>query len=133
MYDRLQDKIESLDLSSYVTLGGVSDDIASKLADSDIFLHTAHYEPFGLVLVEAMAAGLPVIALDGGGNRELIQNGGNGYIIDEALTSIFTDKIKEAARPENYTHLSNGAISTASQYDILPYVTKLLDLYANDA
>ena len=126
----LQDKIRELGLEENVTLCGIRDDINVHLANSDIFLHTALYEPFGLVIIEAMAASLPVIALDGGGNKELIQNGVNGYLIKENDQDIFAEKIIECRQSDKYNTMSNGALKTSSQYDIVPYVSKLLDLYA---
>ena len=48
-----------------ITLHGNVDFVEKYLWDSDIYVHPALYEPFGLVLLEAMAAGLPVVSLDG--------------------------------------------------------------------
>lgn len=45
---------------------GNVDNVEIYLSESDIYIHTARHEPFGLVIIEAMAAGLPVITLDGG-------------------------------------------------------------------
>ncbi|MCW3127610.1 MAG: glycosyl transferase group 1 [Bacteroidetes bacterium] len=130
MREALAQRIEELGLRDNVTLRGVNGHIEGPLADSHIFLHTAIYEPFGLVIVEAMAAGLPIVALDGGGNRELIKNGENGYLITEADANVFADMIIEAFKPATYPKLSTGAVNTSSKYDIVPYVTKLLDLYS---
>jgi glycosyltransferase involved in cell wall biosynthesis len=130
MHDALAQKISDLDLGDHVTLRGVKENIQDSLAESQIFLHTAIYEPFGLVIVEAMASGLPVVALDGGGNRELITSGDNGFLISEPDVHVFADKIQQACRPDIYPKLSKGAVNTSLKYDIVPYVTKLLDLYS---
>lgn len=130
MRDVLQARIDELHLGDYVTLRGVSDDIGAHLAESTLFLHTALYEPFGLVIVEAMAAGLPVVAVDGGGNRELIQDGMTGYLVPRPDAILIADRILDATAPELYASMKQGAINASQQYDIIPYVTKLLDLYA---
>lgn len=55
--------------------------VNKHLQEENIYLHTATYEPFGLVMIEAMASGLPVISLDGKGNRAFINNRENGFIV----------------------------------------------------
>ncbi len=130
MREKLQARINELQLGESVTLRGVSDDIGAHLAESTLFLHTALYEPFGLVIVEAMAAGLPVIALDGGGNKELVHDGETGYLVAQPDAALIADRILDAAVPALYTRMKQGALKASQQYDIVPYVTKLLDLYA---
>lgn len=50
-------------------------------AEADIFLFSSHTDTQGLVLAEAMAAGTPVIAFDGPGQRAIIQQGVNGFVV----------------------------------------------------
>jgi len=93
-------------------------------------VHTATYEPLGLVLLEAMAAGVPVITLDGKGNRDIIINGENGYLIDMPLPELFADKIQELWMDlEKYCAVSKNAIRFAEQYDIKIYTERLINLY----
>ena len=96
------------------------------LWNSDIYLHTATYEPLGLVLLEAMAAGLPVVTLDGGGNRDLIRNGENGYIIKQQNSQLFTDLMLEVYKNQT---ISVFNIEYANKYDIESYCDKLLNIY----
>ncbi|MBS1625082.1 MAG: glycosyltransferase [Bacteroidetes bacterium] len=130
MRNQLSARVESLGLSQYVSILGAVSDVQARLAESTIFLHTSLAEGFGLVLIEAMAAGLPVISLDGGGNAELMHNGTNGYLLNIQDPEAFADKIILASTPDQYTRLSEGALMICQQYDIAPYVSKLLDLYA---
>lgn len=57
-----------------VVLAGRSEDPAGELARATCLLHCAPREPFGLVLLEAMAAGRPVVAPDAGGPREIVDD-----------------------------------------------------------
>lgn len=126
----LQARIEELGLSQQVTLHGVAADVASRLSEHTIFLHTSLSEGFGLVLIEAMAAGLPVISLDGGGNAGLIHDDVNGYLLRSQDAALFAERIVTASDSARYASLREGSLAICQQYDIQPYVTKLLDLYA---
>jgi glycosyltransferase involved in cell wall biosynthesis len=62
-----------------VTLHGFVPDAAKALADADLLLHTCPEEPFGLVLLEAFAAGVPVLAPNSGGAGDIVRHGLNGW------------------------------------------------------
>jgi len=126
----LENEIKKLELSNQVVLLGNVNDVPSFLIQSTFFIHTALYEPFGLVLLEAMASGLPVISLDGKGNRDLILNGKNGYLLQENDASMFVSKIIDLMNdPEKYESISKYARTFAENYDIKKYVEKLVDYY----
>ena len=55
-----------------VTIAGPADDVPRALADAHVLLHCADEEPYGMVLVEALAAGRPVVAPAAGGAREIV-------------------------------------------------------------
>jgi spore coat protein SA len=77
-----------------------------------------------------MAAGLPVISLDGGGNRDLIEEGKNGYMIFEENPTSFLEKILLLRdHPQEYQRMSQYAQNFAARFDIKSYVSKLLALY----
>ncbi len=111
-------------------LHGNEDHIESELEKANLYIHSAVYEPFGLVLLEAMASGLPVVCLDGKGNRDLIRDGVNGFIIEKEDVNLFAEKILWLVNhPEEYSRMSREAIAFARQFDINPYVDRLLELY----
>jgi glycosyltransferase involved in cell wall biosynthesis len=106
-------------------LGNV-ENVEEYLWNSGVYIHTAKYEPLGLVLLEAMAAGLPVVTLDGGGNRDLIENGKNGFILTEQNPKHFAEKILEVKENEE---MKKYNVQFAKQFDIDNYTNKLLELY----
>ncbi|MBR6083474.1 MAG: glycosyltransferase family 4 protein [Salinivirgaceae bacterium] len=117
-------------LEANVMQRGNVENVAEYLWQSDIYVHSAYYEPFGLVLAEAMAAGLPVVTLDGRGNRDLIVQGKNGYMVYEQDAEQFADRILEIwNNKQKYQEMSGFAQEFARQYDIKPYVDRLLELY----
>ena len=58
------------------------DDLAAAFASSDAFLFPSRTETLGLVLLEAMAAGCPVVAANSGGIPDIVSNGVNGYLFE---------------------------------------------------
>lgn len=119
-------------LEQNIILHGNVSNVAEFLQNASIYLHSATYEPLGLVLIEAMASGLPVVTLDGKGNRDLIIQGKNGFMLFEhdaekfadAVLVIWNDKTK-------YKEMSAFAQEFARQYDIKAYIDRLLVLYQN--
>jgi len=62
-----------------VTLHGFVPDASAALTSADLLLHTCPEEPFGLVLLEAFAAGVPVLVPNSGGAGDLVQHDINGW------------------------------------------------------
>lgn len=79
--EQLTDFIKQLSLESFVTLMGDRRDIHELLKVFDVFVLPSLKEGFPMVLLEAMAASIPVIATDVGGNKELVLNGETGLVI----------------------------------------------------
>jgi glycosyltransferase involved in cell wall biosynthesis len=70
-------------ISDSVTFTGQVPDGAKYMAAMDVFVNASIREPFGIVLLEAMAAGLPTVAYDSGGPREIIEPGRSGLLVAE--------------------------------------------------
>jgi GalNAc-alpha-(1->4)-GalNAc-alpha-(1->3)-diNAcBac-PP-undecaprenol alpha-1,4-N-acetyl-D-galactosaminyltransferase len=125
---KIESLIASLGLVNNVIMPGNVENVEDYLANSHLYLHSATFEPFGLVLVEAMAAGLPVIALDGNGNRDVNVEGKTGYLMPAGTTpEAFADKIIAIAKdPTLYTSMASYSRNFASGFDIEAYTAKLL-------
>jgi N-acetyl-alpha-D-glucosaminyl L-malate synthase BshA len=77
-----EELIRHLDLCEDVRMLGKQQDREEIFAVSDLFLLPSEYESFGLAALEAMAAGVPVVASNAGGLPEIITQGVNGYMAD---------------------------------------------------
>jgi glycosyltransferase involved in cell wall biosynthesis len=77
----LESLIESLGIGKEVIFTGYRSDIPQLLSTFDIFILASHEEAFGLVLIEALAAHLPVIATRTGGAPNIIEDGVCGLLI----------------------------------------------------
>lgn len=127
----LEAKTKQMGLSDVLFFRGSVGDVPERLWDAHLYVHPAWYEPFGLVLLEAMASGLPVVSLDGYGNRELMKEGQNGFMLpQDSSAEEFADKIQYfIEKPEERERQGQWAAPFALEYDIERYVDRLLSLY----
>jgi glycosyltransferase involved in cell wall biosynthesis len=126
----LKKEIQEKKLENNIFLNGNVNNPEYYLWNSDLYVHSATYEPFGLVLLEAMAAGLPVITLNGKGNKDIIKQGQNGFILDNENPQLFAEKIVDVwDNRELHNSLGAYASTFAKKYDIKKYIGNLLMLY----
>jgi glycosyltransferase involved in cell wall biosynthesis len=126
----VEHKVNKLQIGHLLDFQGKTDDIRSVLSQHTIYVHSAKYEPFGLVLIEAMAAGLPVVSLDGIGNRDLIHDGVNGFLVAQGDTERFVQCIIQLINdPTLYKRFQEEGLRIAEKHDIRPYVDQLIELY----
>ena len=77
----LEDLVAELGVSEIVTMPGWQDEMPAALSSLTVFVSAARSEPFGLAIVEAMAAGLPVVAAASEGACEIIEDGFSGKLV----------------------------------------------------
>lgn len=106
-------------VNDMVEFMGERSDVPDLMANSDIYLNVSLFEGMPLTLLEAMASGLPIVATDVPGNRELVEDGRNGLRVPlgEAET-IARALMKLIADTELYERLSVGAIAKSSDFTI---------------
>jgi glycosyltransferase involved in cell wall biosynthesis len=130
--NNLTSLIKEYNLEDSVFLRSMVTNVKDYLKEADIYLHPASYEPFGLVILEAMASGLPVICLNGKGNVGLNVEGKTGFMIDPPDAKKFADKILFLKNnPDEYSKISEYCVNFAKDYDIEIYCKKLVDIYQN--
>ncbi len=103
----MQDKISFL---------GVRRDISEILSITDVFVLPSLWEGLPLTLLEAMAAGVPVIATNVGSNPEIVADGVNGFIIPPKDSQTLAQRIKELlADPKNAGRMGAQGQKTISK------------------
>ena len=90
---KIERLIGGLNLEQHVSLIGWVDDIAQLLPKFDLFVSPSRSEPFGLSIVEAMAAGVPVIATASEGAREIIDDQLDGRLVPVGDAEALADAI----------------------------------------
>jgi N-acetyl-alpha-D-glucosaminyl L-malate synthase BshA len=127
----VEERARERKISERVLFLGNHEFIEQFLPLADLFLLPSWHESFGLVALEAMSAGVPVIATNVGGTREVIEHGVDGYLVApddvprmvEIGTSVLTDAAAAAAVSEN-------ARKTAlSRFSVTGIVDQYLALY----
>jgi glycosyltransferase involved in cell wall biosynthesis len=95
--DNIEKRSKQLGINNAVRLlGRVSDEEKFQyLAASDVYLSTAIHEGFGIVFLEAMECGLPVISYDRGGQTDFLREGKTGHLIELGNKGNFALKLKE--------------------------------------
>jgi glycosyltransferase involved in cell wall biosynthesis len=94
--------IAELDLNQRVRLSGWVNDIAELLSTFDLLVSPSRSEPFGLSIVEAMAAGTPVVASMSEGAREIVDDNNTGRLVPigdaEALAKVVGELLSDPAQ-----------------------------------
>lgn len=105
----LQQQIHALDLDDNVELLGERTDIRRLMNGFDVFVLPSLWEPFGLVIAEAMACGKPVIATHVGGIPEIIEDGVTGILVPPADVDRLADALVALLRDTDRRVAMGGA------------------------
>ncbi|MBX9829365.1 MAG: glycosyltransferase [Xanthobacteraceae bacterium] len=114
----LTDLAARLGVAERVTLPGFAPNPEQWLARADVFVSSSRWEGFGHVIVEAMAAGVPVVAYDcPHGPRDILRDGKNGLLVPEGdVTQLVAALTRVLNQPEFAASLRRAAVSDAARY-----------------
>lgn len=127
---KCRDIAKNLGICKKVAFVGNVENVKKYYENANIHLHTSTQESFGLVLLEAMATGIPIVTLDGGGNREFIDHKKNGFIFKAQNVELFANQILNLVNNERlYYKIAKNGQETARNYEIKNYIPKLLNVY----
>ena len=128
----LRKMIEDLALRDAVRLTGYREDVPRLLAASDIFVSTSEREPFGRSIVEAMAAGLPVVSTFSGAKGEIIEDGRTGFLVPMgragAMVEACEKLILDGGLRKSFSEA--GCARARDLFDVKRTAREIADIYA---
>ena len=129
---KLEAQVAELGIQDRVFFLGVRHDIPNLMKAADCFVLASRWEGFGIVFAEAMAAGLPVVASNVDGIREVIVNGETGLLVPPEKRDELSDALMRIQEnKELRQHLSLKGLKRARDYfSIEKHVSAILALVA---
>lgn len=116
---KLKQKAQMLGIDTDVAFMGNRKDIPEILANSDVFILSSVYEGLPLAILEAMAAGLPIISTDVGGISDVIRDNENGLLIRELSVEELTRAILLLANDPDLRNVMGAKSRTlVRKYDV---------------
>lgn len=122
--EMLQQMIYERNLQNTLHINRPTNDIVDEYIQSSLIVMTSNYEGFGMVLVEAMACGVPAVAFDCKcGPKDIIKNGENGYLVTngdidglaEAMMTLMRDEKKRKLFSQN----ARQVVDTYSEENVM--------------
>jgi len=118
--DGLRELRERLGLTRQVVFTGARRDLPAVMAALDLLVHPSREESFGRVVVEAMAAGKPVVASAVGGVPEIVEDGVTGYLVPPSDPAALAARICALADPAVRRRMAQAARARAERSFALP-------------
>jgi glycosyltransferase involved in cell wall biosynthesis len=131
--DRLRALAHELGVAEDVHLLGWRDNPYSVLQESDIFVLSSTTEGFGIVIVEALACGLPVVSTDcKGGPREILEDGESGLLVPvgdhESMAKAMLRLVEDS---DLYRRMSERATERANDFDLPQTGGRILEILSS--
>ena len=131
--DKLKQQIVQLGIGDSAAVNKPTDKIFDEYAASDFLVMTSHYEGFPMVMIEAMACGVPTVCFDFlCGPRDIIANGINGIVVPEGDLRALAEAMQQLMEhPEQLGRLSEHAKRISEEYS-QEVIMNRWDLFMND-
>lgn len=101
---RLKQQANELGISDRVSFVGFIENPFSYMSDADVFVLSSKHEGFGLVLIEAMASGCPIVSTDcESGPAEILEGGKYGSLVPVGDIKVLAEKIRETLETDQNT------------------------------
>jgi glycosyltransferase involved in cell wall biosynthesis len=131
-FNKLKDVIHRSGYQDHFILTGYKEDVEDLYAAMDVVVHASiEPEPFGMVVIEAMAASKPVIATNAGGPSEIINSGVDGILVPpgdiKAMTAAILELVNDSTKRERMGR--SGHMKVRTQYTYQNTSSKIEKIY----
>lgn len=127
---KCQKLVNELNLENQIHFLGYRSDIPKLLKISNLALSSANQEGLPVNILEALYVGLPVVATNCRGNRDLIKNGVNGFIIEKNNVDGFADAIMNLYKDRTkYEMISKNNLKDVNKYYLNSILERMNNIY----
>lgn len=128
----LHQRIQALGLQDAVRMVGLQQNVEEWVQAMDVAVHASAYEPFGIVVIEAMAMGKPLVAGDKGGPAEIITPEVNGLLSPyEDEKALAANILRYLDNPEWAAQIGAAARQRAMEFSAERYAANLITAFEN--
>lgn len=129
--NNLQQLAAELGIAGRVTFTGELpfSEVPAYLKAADIFAFASITETQGLVTMEAMAAGLPIVAVNGSGTSDIVEDGKQGFLVPNNASALAKALDEVLNSPSLMKRFQRNAIRKSKTFDVEVQTKKLLDVY----
>ena len=130
----LANEVRRLGLAPNVTLLGARSDVPELLAGADVFVLSSRSEGLPMSVLEAMAAGLPVVATDVGGVSELVLEGETGLLVPRDETTALAQALERLLRDEDLRRrmAASARARVVREFDLTSFQEAHVELYRRE-
>lgn len=131
--EMLQQMIDERNLQGTMRINRPTNSIGCEYAKSSLIVMTSNYEGFGMVLVEAMACGVPAVAFDCKcGPKDIIKDGENGLLVRNGDIQALADAMMKVMVDQDYRkRLSKNALNVVSTYSEETVMNKWISMFTS--
>ena len=127
--NRFKKMAENLKVDHRIYFAGGQKNVIDFYHSADALILPTIYDPFGIVVLEALACGLPVITTTNCGAKDLIIENQNGYIIDDFTNISFSKKIEKLKEKKLLEEMGKAAREKALDYSIEKKTQEIINFY----
>ena len=129
--ESLQLLASELDIAEHVTFLGALpfEEVPAYLKAADAFSFASVTETQGLVTIEAMAAGLPIVAVDGSGTRDIVEHEKQGFLVENDADALAKGIDQLISDPQQMKRFSSNALKKAKTFDMNELGKQTISVY----
>ncbi|MEV0968115.1 glycosyltransferase [Microtetraspora glauca] len=129
LLDEVTREVRERRLGGHVRVLGPVPDARRLVAAADLLVLSSHYEGLPVVVMEALAAGVPVVSTRVGGVPDLIISGRNGILTEPGSPDALARAVVQAMEPQTHRELRAGALASADRVDMAGTAEWFEELY----